>query len=26
MNDYTDFLKFPREAAHKEHARQRIRH
>ena len=26
MNDYRDFLKFPREAAHKEHARQRIRH
>ena len=26
MNDYTGFLKFPREAAHKQHARQRIRH
>ena len=26
MNDYTGFLKFPRQAAHKQHARQRIRH
>ena len=26
MNDYTGFLTFPREAAHKQHARQRIRH
>jgi glutamate synthase (NADPH/NADH) small chain len=26
MNDYTGFLKFPRKAAHKQHARQRIRH
>ena len=26
MSDETGFLKFPREAAHKQHARERIRH